>query len=387
MASPTIDSAPSTPSAIPTATPSSTGRAESAMTAERPTKTAPPAKTNPLKIVVPIVLLAAAGYWGFTRWSYGETHESTDNAQVDGHIVPVVVKVGGYVLSVSAGENVHVGEDSVLVRIDEREYQVRLAQADADLAAARASSGDRGQEGQAAAMVRSASSQRDASDAQVIAVQSSLTKAKADLARAKELSAKQIISAAQLDAAQASYDNAVATLTATQRQVNAATSGISNAEAGVRLARARLQSSEAARANAALQLSFTKITAPLAGTVSKKLVEVGQLVQPGQTLLSIVSDTGVFVTANFKETQLARVRVGQKVQIEVDAYAATAEGEVESIASATGAKFALLPPDNATGNFTKVVQRVPVRVKITKGLGPDHPLRPGMSVVASVIVK
>ncbi len=383
MASPTIDSAPSTPSVSPL----SPAREQTSMTAERPAKTSPPPKTNPLKIIVPIMLLAAAGYWGFTRWSYGETHESTDNAQVDGHIVPVVAKVGGYVLSVSAGENVHVGDDSVLVRIDEREYQVRLAQADADLAAARATSGDRGQEGQAAAMVRSASSQRDASDAQVVAVQSSLTKAKADLARAKELSSKQIISAAQLDAAQASYDNAVATLTATQRQVNAATSGISNAEAGVRLARARLQSNEASRANAALQLSFTKITAPLAGTVSKKLVEVGQLVQPGQTLLSIVSDTGVFVTANFKETQLARVRVGQKVQLEIDAYGATAEGEVESIASATGAKFALLPPDNATGNFTKVVQRVPVRVKITKGLGPDRPLRPGMSVVASVVVK
>ena len=136
------------------------------MTAERSAKTSPPPKTNPLKIIVPIVLLAAAGYWGFTRWSYGQSHESTDNAQVDGHIVPVVAKVGGYVLSVSAGENVHVGDNSVLVRIDEREYQVRLAQADADLAAARASSGDRGQEGQAAAMVRSASSQRDASDAQ-----------------------------------------------------------------------------------------------------------------------------------------------------------------------------------------------------------------------------
>jgi membrane fusion protein (multidrug efflux system) len=224
-------------------------------------------------------------------------------------------------------------------------------------------------------------------DAQVIAARANLTKAQGDLTRAKELVAKQIVSAAQLDAAQAAYDAATATLTATQRQVNAATSGISNAEAGVRLAKARLQASEAARANAALQLSFTTITAPLSGVVSKKLVEVGQLVQPGQTLMSIVSDSGVYVTANLKETQLARVHVGQKVDIEVDAYGASAEGEVESIASATGAKFALLPPDNATGNFTKVVQRVPVRIKVTKGLGAERPLRPGMSVVASVIVK
>jgi membrane fusion protein (multidrug efflux system) len=340
-----------------------------------------------LRIIIPVVLVGIAAWWGYTRWSFAQSHESTDNAQVDGHIVPIVAKVGGFVTLVSAVENAHVKDSAVLVRIDEREYQVRLAQAEADLSAARAASGTKGFEGQAVALVRSASSQRDVGDAQVIAARANLTKAQGDLTRAKELVAKQIISAAQLDAAQAAYDAATATLTATQRQVNAATSGISNAEAGVRLAKARLQASEAARANAALQLSFTTITAPLSGVVSKKLVEVGQLVQPGQTLMSIVSDSGVYVTANLKETQLARVHVGQKVDIEVDAYGASAEGEVESIASATGAKFALLPPDNATGNFTKVVQRVPVRIKVTKGLGAERPLRPGMSVVASVIVK
>jgi membrane fusion protein (multidrug efflux system) len=155
-----------------------------------------------------------------------------------------------------------------------------------------------------------------------------------------------------------------------------------------RLAEARLAAAQAARDNAALQLSFTSITAPLSGTVSKKQVEVGQLVQAGQTLMSIVSDSGVYVTANVKETQLARIRPGQKVELEIDAYDnGKAEGVVESIASATGAKFALLPPDNATGNFTKVVQRVPVRIKITKDLGKDRPLRPGMSVLANVVVQ
>lgn len=351
------------------------------------TKAKPASSSNPLRIVIPVILVAIAGYWGYTRWSFSQAHESTDNAQVDGHIVPVVAKVGGFVTAVNTGENVHVKDSAVLVTIDEREFQVRLAQAEADLAAARASAGGKGVEGQADAMVRSASSQRDVGDAQVIAARANVVKAQGDLARAKELAAKQIISVAQLDAAQAAYDAAAATFTATQRQVNAATSGIANAEAGVRLAKARLQAAEAARQNAALQLSFTTITAPLSGTVSKKMVEVGQLVQPGQTLFSIVSDSGVFITANLKETQLARVHVGQKVDIEVDAYGASAEGEVESIASATGAKFALLPPDNATGNFTKVVQRVPVRIKVTKGLGPDRPLRPGMSVVANVIVK
>lgn len=345
-------------------------------------------KPNYLRLIIPVVLLAGAGYWGFQRWSFARAHESTDNAQVDGHIVPVVAKVGGYVTAVNVAENGHVADTGLLVKLDPREYQVRVAQAEADLAAALASSGDRRGEGQATAFLRTASSQRDVGDAQVIAARAQVTRAQADLSRAKELAGKQIISAAQLDAAQATYDAASATLTATERQVKAATSGISNAEAGVRLAQARLASARAARDNAALQLSYTTVTAPLAGTVSKKLVEVGQLIQPGQTLMSIVSDSGIFITANFKETQLARIRVGQKVEIEVDAYGGTrAEGEVESIASATGAKFALLPPDNATGNFTKVVQRVPVRIKVTKGLGPDRPLRPGMSVLANVIVQ
>ncbi len=381
MATPTVENAPARPDAS-----ASTG-AHAAAPAGGGASPAKATSGNPLRIAIPLVLLAGAGWWGFTRWSFAQGHESTDNAQVDGHIVPIVAKVGGFVTAVNAAENGHVAADSVVVRIDEREYQVRLAQAEADLAAARATAGARGVQGQADAMVRSASSQRDVGDAQVIAARANLVKAQSDLARAKELSGKQIISVAQLDAAQAAFDAATATLTATQRQVNAATSGIANAEAGVRLAKARLQAAEAARANAALQLSFTSIGAPLSGTVSKKMVELGQLVQPGQTLMSVVSDSGVYVTANLKETQLARVHVGQKVDIEVDAYGATAEGEVESIASATGAKFALLPPDNATGNFTKVVQRVPVRIKITKGLGAERPLRPGMSVVANVIVK
>ncbi len=340
-----------------------------------------------LRLLIPLALLIGAGYWGFQRWSFARTHESTDNAQVDGHIVPVVAKVGGYVTAVQVGENVQVADSGWLVQLDAREYEVRLAQANADLAAAQAASGDSRGEGQASATLRTASSQREVGDAQVIAARAGLTKATADLARAKELVAKQIISLAQLDASQAAYDAAVATLTATERQVNAAASGISSAKAGVRLAEARLAAARAARDNAALQLSFTRILAPVGGIVSRKLVEVGQLVQPGQTLMSIVSDSGLFISANFKETQLARIKVGQRVDLEIDAYGEHAEGEVESIASATGAKFALLPPDNATGNFTKVVQRVPVRVRITKGLGAERPLRPGMSVLASVIVK
>lgn len=341
-----------------------------------------------IRLLVPAAVVLGLGVWGFNTWSYGRTHESTDNAQVEGHIVPIVAKVGGYVTAVNVAENATVSASAALVKIDEREFAVKLAQADAELAAARAAAGGNGVEGQALTVVRTASSQRDVGAAQVVAARAQVTKVQSDLTRAKELVGKQIISRAQLDAAQAAYDAAQAQLSATERTVNAATSGIASAQAGVRLAQARVAAAQAARDNAALQLSYTTLTTPLGGIVSRKQVEVGQLVQPGQTLMSIVADTGVFVTANVKETQLARVRPGQKVELEVDAYAgAVVEGEVESIASATGAKFALLPPDNATGNFTKVVQRVPVRIRITKGLGKERPLRPGMSVLANIIVQ
>src|SRR5215203_3296779 len=307
-----------------------------------------PAPGGRRRIVLALAVLAAVlGFgWSLKQWLYGRSHESTDNAQVDGHLVPVLAKVSGYVTAVNVAENDRVRADSTLVRIDEREYAVRVAQADADLAAARAQAGGSGMAGQAEAQVANAAGQRAALDASISAARANAVKADADLARVRELVAKQIVSRQQLDAAQAARDNA------------------------------------------ALQLSYTRVVSPVGGIVSRKQVEVGQLVQAGQPLLTIVSDTGVWVTANFKETQLSDLKVGQPVELEVDAYGGcTATGKVESVSAATGAKFALLPPDNATGNFTKVVQRVPVRIAITQGCGRDQPLRPGMSVAAHVDVK
>lgn len=351
-------------------------------------KAATASRRNPIPLIILAVVLIVGGYWGYGQWSWNRVHESTDNAQVEGTIVPVISRVGGYVETVNAADDKHVDAGVPLVTIDAREYKVKVAQADADLAAARASAGARGVEGQAAALVQTASSQRAVIDAQVVAARAQQTRAQQDLDRAKELVAKQIVSRAQLDAAQAAYDAAAANVVATQRQVSAAQSGITGAEAGVRLASARFLAAQAARENAALQLSYTSVITPVAGTVESKVVEVGQLVQPGQTLMSVVSDTGKFIRANFKETQLAKIHPGQKVEIEVDAYSgAKAEGVVESISSATGARFAMLPPDNATGNFTKVVQRIPVRIRITKDLGSDRQLRPGMSVVAHISTK
>ncbi|MDB4908969.1 MAG: multidrug resistance protein [Gemmatimonadetes bacterium] len=353
---------------------------------------APSAVPEPKKrsLILPIVLVLAliGGAWGVKQWLYGRSHVSTDNAAVDGHLVPVLAKVGGYVTAVQAAENSHVTFDSTLVTIDPAELRVKVSQAEADLAAARAASGTGGRGGQAQAAVQSATGQRGALEAQSSAARANLDKANADLARFKELAAKQIVSRLQLDAAQAAADAAAANYRATLKQETAATGTIAGAEAGVALAEARLRSAQASRENAALQLSYTHVTSPVTGTVSRKQVEVGQLVQPGQPLLTVVSDTGTWVTANFKETQLSTLKVGQKVTLEVDAYGGCeAEGKVGSLGAATGSKFALLPPDNATGNFTKVVQRVPVRIEIVKGCGTDRPLRPGMSVVAHVITQ
>ena len=350
-----------------------------------------PAKPSRRKLIMlPIVGVLAlfAIIWGVRKWTYGRSHESTDNAQVDGHIVPVLAKVGGFVTAVRVDENVHVAEGNELVHIDDAEYKSKLAQADADLAAAQSIAGSRGVTGQAEAQIQSAASQRQVVDAQIVAAEANRQKAVSDLARFKELADKQIVSRQQLDAAQAAADAAVANLNAVTRQASGAGAGVVNAEAGARLAQARLGAARSVRDNSALQLSYTSVTAPLTGIVSRKQVEVGQLVQPGQPLLTIVGDTGVWVTANYKETQLSDVRVGSPAEVDVDAYpGCRVEGKVESIGAATGAKFALLPPDNATGNFTKVVQRVPVRIVVTHACGGDRPLRPGMSVEAHVVTK
>jgi membrane fusion protein (multidrug efflux system) len=339
------------------------------------------------KIILPIVVVLALVllFWAFQKWNYGRSHQTTDNAQVDGHIVPVLAKVGGYVNTVNVSENDHVKAGQLLVQLDDADYRVRLQQAQADLAAAEATGGGGGFSGQAQSQVQSATGQRAALDAQIGAARANANKADLDLARARELADKQIISRQQLDAAQAIAAVAHANLIAAERQAAAAGGTVNTAEAGVRVANARTLAARANVANSQLQLDYTRITAPASGEVSRKQVEVGQLVAPGQPLMSIVADTGVWVTANFKETQLATIRPGQPVEFEIDAYGGcVGEGKVASVSGATGAKFALLPPDNATGNFTKVVQRVPVRIAVTKPCAGNRPLRPGLSAVVHI---
>ena len=275
---------------------------------------------------------------GVRKWWFGRSHVSTDNAQVDGHIVPVLGKVGGYVAEVRIDENKAVKAGDTLVVLDDRDFRARLAQTDADLAALLATVSSRTRVGQA--------------DAAVAQAQANALKATADLARIEPLAAQNVVSQQQLDGARAAAAAAAAQL---------------------------------ASAQAALQLSYTRIITPSAGVVSKKAVELGQLVQPGQPLMTVVPLEDVWVTANLKETETADVTPGDSADITVDAYKGVHfRGHVESLSPATGAKFSLLPPDNATGNFTKVVQRIPVRIHLDGPVDPRHVLRPGMSVVATI---
>lgn len=339
-------------------------------------------KRNILLPIVAVLVLIGL-FFGVKYWLYLRAHQSTDDAQVSGDIVPVLARVGGYVRTVMVGENDIVKSGQTVVVLDATDLQAKVSQAEADLSGARAAAG-----GQASAQVSGATSQAQAYGAQLQAARANEAKAGRDLARMKELAAKQIVSKQQLDAAQAAYETSQATVRSFQQQEAAATAGTQGARAGADVAQSRSAAAQAMLDAAKLQLSYSTITAPAGGVVAKKSVNVGQLVQPGQPLLTVVKDTAVWITANFKETQLKDIRTGAVVEIDVDAYPdCQARGVVESIGAATGSQFSLLPADNASGNFTKVVQRIPVRIGVKTACGDVRPLRPGMSVTAHVDTK
>lgn len=333
--------------------------------------------------VLPVTVLAVAALsvWGLQRMRFSMSHESTNDAFVGGPLVPVLVKVGGFADEVRVEENQHVAAGDVLLVLDDAELRQRVAQAEAEVGAARTAVGSKGVQGQAEARVAVAESQRASLSAQIEAARARAMRAERDRERLRGLADKEIISRQQLDAAEAEADAARAQVLSLERQRAAAAAEVGLARAGVQEAEARLAAALASLESAQLQLSYARIAAPISGIVSKRSVEPGQLLQPGQPVLTVVSDAVVHVTANFKETQLAGMRAGQIVEFEVDAYeGCAARGEVQGIGGATGSQFSLIPPDNATGNFTKVVQRVPVRIRVVEGCGAERPLRPGMSV-------
>ena len=331
--------------------------------------------------IVALVLITA----GFRSWWFSRSHVSTDDAQVDGHIITVSPKTGGFVSAIRAEENQQVRAGDTLVVIDARDYQARLAQTEAELTALTAAIGSRGQVGQAVAQLDAAKAGAASAEAAVAEAEANAQRATNDVNRYRALSERNIVSRQQLDAAETTVRTTEAQVLVARQRAQEAAAQVAVATAALRGADARVAAAKAARDQAALNLSYTTIMAPASGIMSRKNVEVGQLVQPGQPMMTVVPMDDIWVVANLKETQIQEVVPGDSAIIEVDAYPGIRfHAHVESVSPATGARFSLLPPDNATGNFTKVVQRVPVRLRLDQAQDPTHLLRPGMSVDATI---
>ncbi len=339
-----------------------------------------PKKSNKIIPVILGVVIIIGGFIGIREYLYFQNHVDTDDAQIDGDISPVVARVGGYVDSILFEENQHVNQGQVLVKLDDRDYRIRLEQA---LAAQRGASAGIGvSQSQISSTTASSSTAR----ANAEAARVRLWRTTQDYTRYANLIKEGAITQQQFDSAKAERDAAQAAYQAAQDQYRAAQSQVGTTRSQLQVTHTGVDQRQADVDFAKLQLTYTTITAPTSGIVSKKNIQKGQLIQAGQSLFSIVNDNSLYITANFKETQLEELRSGEKVNVEVDAFPdEKVEGEVYNFSPATGAKFSLLPPDNATGNFVKVVQRVPVKIKIKAGKELMQRLRPGMSVKVSVI--
>ena len=380
-----------------------------------------------IAVVVLVLVVAAIALWWHSTFS-----EDTDDAQVNGHLIQVSARINGQVLKVDVEENQVVKAGDTIAELDPRDYQVAVENAEAALASAQANAAaadvnvpittaNTGSNLRSAgadvsgtqAGIAQAEKQLEAAHARVTQAEANATKAQADLERYKPLVAKDVISKQQYDAAVAAADATRAAVADAHASEQAAADGVriahdkeSQAQAGLKYAetgpqqvaaqsaRAKQALAQVAQAQAQLDqaklnLSYTKIVAPAAGIITRKSVELDQNVAAGQNLLTLVSLEDLWVTANFKETQLKHMSAGQAVEIAVDATGKSYHGKVTQIGGATGSVLSLFPPENATGNYVKVVQRVPVRVDFTdlKNEDPNHLLRPGLSVEPKVRVK
>ena len=396
-----------------------------------------------IRIIAAVLVVTAVGLGVWLWLSAGR--ESTDDAQVDAAVTQIAARVGGTITKVAVGDNQLVEPDAVLVELDRRDYEVAVDKARAELADAEASAiaarsnvpitsttaasnvtTARGSIVQAQGGIGAAERELDAARARLTTAQAHVREAEAtaakaarDVERLRGLLAKDEVSQQQFDTLVAAAEAQKAGLDSARSQVAEAEAGIRVAEskvlqarAGADQAHAELQAAETApqqvsmikaraaaadarvrqeRANLAqaeLNLQYATVKAPARGVISKKSLNPGQVVQPGQPLLALVQLDDVWVTANFKETQLKDVRAGQRATVKVDALGGRSfNGKVDSIAGATGARFSLLPPENATGNFVKIVQRVPVKIVLDAGQDPEHLLRPGLSVTPTVYTK
>src|SRR6202166_782893 len=374
-------------------------------------------------ILAAIVLVLVAGVF---LWRYLNTYESTDDAQVDVHLYPVSARISGDVTKVNVGDNQYVQKGTVLVEIDPKDYEVAAAQAQANLASAEATAQSLNiqvpitsvntvsQLKSTASDIETATAGIIAAERQVAAAHAQLEEAEANDVKTQEDLRRYKLLVDKKEVAEQVYDQALAVAKSSTAAVVAASANesaaqqfvqqaqsravqadanhqyaepgprqVSSSQARVRAAIADVQQKRALLEQAQLDLQYTKIVAPVTGEVNKTVV-VGLNVQPGQQLLTVVPLDDVWVTANFKETQLRHMRVGQRAEIHVDSTGQTLKGHVDSIAGATGPLFSLLPPENATGNYVKIVQRVPVKIILDRGENRDRQLRPGMNVVPDV---
>ena len=400
-------------------------------------------RTVMIRIVVIFLVAGAIATGAYYAWKYFGAYESTDDAQVDGHINAISARINGYVTEVLVDDERIVKAGDVLVRIDPKDFTIALSNAEADLAAAEATSESsrtdvpitstnsnsqlrsaRSVRADADAALLGAQRQLSAAEARLITAQAQVREAQAtykkntdDVARYKLLVDKDEIS-------RQTYDTAVSTVDSQKATVDARSAAVSEAEQNVRVAQSAIEQATAriaqadatiesaltapqqvavsqARAKSAqaqvaqrraiveqakLNLSYCTIVSPVNGIVGKKTVEVGANISPGQQLMAIVPLDDIWVTANFKETQLRLMKPGQRVKFGVDAYDGQYSGTITGIGGASGSVLSLLPPENATGNYVKVVQRIPVRIDIDRDQNGDHRLRPGMSVVPKVYV-
>jgi len=378
-------------------------------------------------LIIGVVVLLVAGFF---LWRYFNSYQSTDDAQIDGHLNPVSARVGGHVLKLLVNDNDYVKAGQPLVQIDPRDYEVLVSRAKADYDDAVATAKAAGvnvpitstatssqlmtaeaEVGAAQATLAAARQQYDAANAQLAQADANNVKAQNDLARYKQLVSKQEISQQQYDQAYAAaqaggaaVDAARSSAAAAQQQIKAAQSKVLQAQADVqnarsgpqqmRVVRSRAESAEAlveskkaALDQAQLNLKYTTIISPANGIVTNRTVEEGQNIQPGQELMRVVNLDDIWVTANFKETQLRDMRINQPVTIHVDTTGLDYKGHLQSISGASGSITSLLPPENATGNYVKVVQRIAVKITFDPGETKEHVLRPGMSVEPKVWIR
>ncbi len=346
-----------------------------------------------LFLLVLAVVAAAAGTYYYIF--YKSTHIATDDAFVAGRIHVIASKVPGTVKNLLVTDNQYVKKDELLLEIDEKDYDVRVREVESSVGSEQAKFSELTQKVDVAKRQFTEAQHREESAKANLKLQEvQLRQAELDLKRADALFKKEIVPADRYDRAKTAYDTAMAQVDAAREQLKQADASLLTQEAMIKQTEAALKSQGAnvkqrqEMLNAeALKKSYTRIYAPADGFVTKKSIEIGNQIQAGQPLLAIVPLDDVWIVANYKETQLAKVKAGQKVRIEVDSYGGkTFSGRVESIMAGTGSVFSLFPPENATGNYVKIVQRVPVKIVLDKGSDPNHVLRVGMSVEPTILV-